>query len=323
MSYTIGVFTSGGDAPGMNACVRAVVRTAVYRGARVIGIHRGYTGLLAGQFEEMTPASVSNIIQLGGTILRTSRCDEFLTPEGRAKGAAYLREAGIEGLVAIGGDGTFRGAHALYLEHGIPTVGTPGTIDNDLYGTDYTIGFDTAVNTALDSIDRLRDTASSHERMFVVEVMGRQAGFIALAVGASGGAEEIMVPECRSPIEEVHQRIMEGRKRGKTSSIIVVAEGDEEGGALQIAESLRRLGGLEVRVSILGHIQRGGSPTAADRILGSKLGAAAVDGLLAGRKDVMAGGVNGRIVYTPLPETWEKKKPIDEDLLRLNTILAT
>ena len=319
---TIGVFTSGGDAPGMNACMRAVVRLGLSRGLRVVGIRRGYAGMLMGEFEEMNHASVSNIIHLGGTILKTARSEEFLGREERAKAARLLAEAGIEGLVAIGGDGTFRGAYALSEEHAIPIIGVPGTIDNDLYGTDETIGYDTAVNTALDAIDRIRDTATSQDRLFFVEVMGREAGFIALSVGAAGGAEMILVPEDRTGVNQIHDTIMAGMQRGKSSSIIVVAEGDEEGGALEIARKVRELGGVECRATILGHTQRGGNPTARDRILASELGAAAVGGLLEGELGKMVGRVNGEVVLTPLRETWTKKKPLDQRLYELALTLA-
>jgi len=320
---TIGVLTSGGDAPGMNACLRAVVRTALHEKLRVVGIRRGYVGLLAGEFEEMDHSSVSNILQFGGTILKTGRCDGFYRPEGRAVGARKLAEWGIEGLVAIGGDGTFHGAHALSNEHNIAVIGVPATIDNDVYGTDATIGFDSAVNAALDAIDRIRDTATSHDRLFFVEVMGRQAGFIALTAGAAGGAEMILVPELDVDIEEIYETIMSGVDQGKTSSIIVVAEGDEEGGALEIARKVRELGRIECRATILGHTQRGGNPTARDRILASELGAAAVKALLDGETDKMVGRVNKAVVRTPLLDTWEKKKPFDQGLYDLARALAS
>lgn len=321
--YTIGVFTSGGDSPGMNACLRAVVRTAIHRGCRVVGITRGYAGMIAGEFQEMGPSSVSGIIHLGGTIIKTARSEEFMHREGRAMAAARLRQAGIEGLVAIGGDGTFHGAHYFWQEHRIPVIGVPGTIDNDLWGTDYTIGYDTAVNTAVEAIDRIRDTATSHDRIFFIEVMGRNAGFIALAAGVAGGAELILVPEDGMLPEAIHKTLSAGIARGKRSSIIVVAEGDEEGGALEIARKVQQLGRYETRVSILGHIQRGGSPTAADRVLASRLGAAAVEALLAGDSDKMVGWVNHEVARTPLSETWEKKKPLDQGLYELASILAT
>jgi 6-phosphofructokinase 1 len=320
---TIGVFTSGGDSPGMNACLRAVVRTAVYRKCRVIGIRRGYAGMMVGEMEEMTAKSVSNIIHLGGTILKTARCEEFHHPEGRAVAAEQVRRAGIEGLVAIGGDGTSHGAHYLWQEHHIPIVGAAATIDNDLYGTDTTIGYDTAVNTALEAIDRIRDTATSHDRIFFVEVMGRTSGFIALQVGAAGGAEMILVPEDEVTAEGIYNTLHAGIARGKMSSIVVVAEGDEEGGAFTIARKVAALGSLECRVCVLGHVQRGGNPTAYDRVLASQLGAAAVDALLRGESDCMAGRIGDQIVFTPLPETWERKKPLDQSLYELARVLAS
>jgi len=319
---TIGVFTSGGDAPGMNACLRAVVRTAINKEIRVVGIRRGYAGMLLGEFEEMDHASVSNVIQLGGTILKTARSEEFLRQEERAKAADLVREADIDGLVAIGGDGTFRGAWDLYQEHHIPIIGVPGTIDNDIYGTDETIGFDTAVNTALDAIDRIRDTATAHDRLFFVEVMGRRAGFIAVAVGLAGGAEMVLVPEDDLSVQAIYQRIMAGIEHGKTSSIIVVAEGDEEGGALEIARKVRAQGNIECRATILGHTQRGGNPTARDRILASELGAAAVEALLAGESGKMVGRINGEVVLTPLADTWGLHKPLDRHLYELAVQLA-
>lgn len=319
---TIGVFTSGGDAPGMNACLRAVVRTGLGQGLRVVGIRRGYAGMLEGDYAEMGRGSVSNIIQLGGTIIKTARSEEFFRREERARAAALLREAGIEGLVAIGGDGTFRGAQALWEEHHLPIIGVPGTIDNDIYGTDETIGYDTAVNTALDAIDRIRDTATSHDLLFFVEVMGREAGFIALDVGAAGGAEMILVPEDDVTVEQIYQTIMSGLKQGKASSIIVVAEGDEEGGALELARKVRQLGQVECRATILGHVQRGGNPTARDRILASELGAAAVKALLDGESGKMVGRINGEVVLTLLPDTWGKKKPLNKGLYDLALRLA-
>ncbi len=319
----IGVFTSGGDAPGMNACLRAVVRTAIYRGCRVIGIQRGYVGMIEGEFEELTAKSVSNIVQLGGTMLKTGRSERFREREGREEAAEQLRRAGVEGLVAIGGDGTFRGAHDLWEEYGIPIVGVPGTIDNDLYGTDATIGYHTAVARGVEAIDRIRDTATSHERIFFVEVMGREAGFIALAVGAAGGAELIAVPERDMSVEDIYRTLEEGVERGKTSSIVVVAEGDEEGGALAIARKVQQMGPVECRVCVLGHTQRGGNPVPADRILASRLGAEAVDALLDGKSDVMVGLIDKRIVFTPFRETWEKRKNLDQDLYELARMLAT
>ncbi|MFA4015787.1 MAG: hypothetical protein RUDDFDWM_000880 [Candidatus Fervidibacterota bacterium] len=319
----IGVFTSGGDAPGMNACIRAVVRTAIYHGVEVIGIMRGYQGMIEGDFVHMDRMAVSNIIQTGGTILKTSRCKEFYYKAGRMKAIEKLRQAGIEGLVAIGGGGTFRGAHKLYVESGIPVIGVPATIDNDLYGTDYTIGFDTAINTALDAIDRIRDTAIAHGRIFWVEVMGRFRGFIATDVGVAGGAEAILIPEERTDIDKLARELLNWHNMGKTSCIMVVAEGDEAGGAFQLARLIGEKTGLDSRVTVLGHIQRGGKPTARDRVLASKLGVAAVEALLAGEADKMVGEVNGKITLTPLEEAYSKRKPLDKSLLVLAQVLAT
>jgi 6-phosphofructokinase 1 len=319
----IGVFTSGGDAPGMNACIRAVVRTAIYHGVEVIGIMRGYQGMIEGDFIPMDRRAVSNIIQTGGTILKTSRCEEFYHKAGRAKAIEKLRQAGIEGLVAIGGGGTFKGAHKLYVESGIPVIGVPATIDNDIYGTDYTIGFDTAINTALDAIDRIRDTAIAHGRIFWVEVMGRLCGFIATDVGVAGGAEAILIPEERTDIDELASELLNWHNMGKTSCIMVVAEGEEAGGAFQLARLIGEKTGLDSRVTVLGHIQRGGKPTARDRVLASKLGAAAVEALLAGETDKMVGEVNGKVILTPLEDAYSKRKPIDKSLLALARILAT
>ena len=320
----IAVFTSGGDAPGMNACIRAVVRTALFSGVEIYGIRRGYNGLIRGDIMKMESHSVSNIVQRGGTILKSARSDEFRTAEGRKKAFDQLQDYGIEGLVAIGGNGTFTGAEMFYNEYGVPTVGAPGTIDNDLYGTDYTIGFDTAVNTALDAIDKIRDTADSHDRIFFIEVMGRDSGYIAVQSGIGGGAELVMVPEQQSSIEEVIETLKGNFTRHKTSSIIIVAEGEEEGGANEVANKVKEyVPYADIKVTNLGHIQRGGSPTAFDRILASRLGVAAVDGLLAGRKNVMAGIVNNDVVYSPFRDTLIKAKPIHPDLYRLAEILST
>lgn len=308
----IGILTSGGDAPGMNACVRAVVRTSISNNVEVMGIQRGYLGLIEKDFIEMGPRSVSNIIQRGGTILKSSRCEDFKRGDGRKKAANNLNEAGIEGLVVIGGDGTFQGAKKLGDEWDIKVIGIPGTIDNDIYGTDLTIGFDTAVNTALDAVDKIRDTAGSHDRQFIVEVMGRDAGFIALEVGMSCGAEEILIPEIKTDLNKIAQRIMEGRLKGKTSYIIIVAEGDEEGDAFEISHKLHKITGLEYKVCVLGHIQRGGAPTATDRILGTKLGIWAVEYLINGESGKMIGEVGGKPLLTPFEDTWKKKKSIDE-----------
>ena len=320
----IAVFTSGGDSPGMNACVRAVVRAAAYYKIEVYGIRRGYNGMIKGDIVPLDSLSVSNILQKGGTLLKSARSEEFRTPEGRKKAYDQLQSLEIEGLVAIGGNGTFTGAEMFFNEYGIPTIGAPGTIDNDLYGTDNTIGFDTAVNTALDAIDKIRDTADSHDRIFFIEVMGRDSGYIAIQSGLGGGAELVMVPETETAIEEVIETLKSGWTRSKTSSIIVVAEGDEEGGANEVAIKVKEhIPYGDIKVTLLGHVQRGGSPTAQDRILASRLGVAAVEGLMAGKKNVMAGIINNDVVYTPFHDTITKRKPIHPDLIRLVNILST
>ncbi|PSR53245.1 6-phosphofructokinase [Adhaeribacter arboris] len=319
----IAVFTSGGDSPGMNACIRAVVRTAIYYGVEVYGIRRGYNGLIKGELVKMESSSVSNTIQKGGTILKSARSLDFMAPEGRRLAFEQLQKFEIEGLVAIGGNGTFTGATLFYEEYGIPIVGAPGTIDNDLYGTDYTIGYDTAVNTALDAIDKIRDTADSHERVFFVEVMGRDSGYIAMPCAIGGGAEIVLIPETKTSITDVISTLQNGWSRSKTSFIIVVAEGDEEGNATEIAARVKEaIPQMDARVSILGHIQRGGSPTAADRLLASQIGIACVEGLLNGKKDVMAGFVNSRLVYTPFKDTITKKKIINQRFVRMVEILS-
>jgi 6-phosphofructokinase 1 len=319
----IAVLTSGGDAPGMNACIRAVIRGAIYHGVEAYGIKYGYNGLIEGDIYKMKSYSVSNIIQRGGTILKSARSAEFRTPEGRKKAFYQLQRRGIEGLVVIGGDGTFTGANIFTQEYGVPVVGAPGTIDNDLYGTDYTIGFDTAVNTALTAIDNIRDTANSHDRIFFIEVMGRDSGYIAIQSGIGGGAELIMVPETSTSIEDVIHTLGQGRNHEKTSSIVVVAEGDEEGGAIEVAAKVKeRLEGKDFKVSILGHIQRGGAPTAMDRILASRLGLAALEGLLSGKRSMMAGIINNRIVYTEFKECINTSKPLEQDMLRMVKILS-
>ena len=320
---SIAVFTSGGDAPGMNACVRSVVRNALYLGLDVYGIKYGYNGMIEGDIYKMKSYSVSNIIQRGGTILKSARSKTFMTPEGRKKAFEHLKKRGIDGLVAIGGDGTFTGANLYYQEYGIPIIGIPGTIDNDLFGSDYTIGFDTAVNTALSAIDSIRDTANSHDRVFFIEVMGRNSGFIAIQCGIGGGAEMVMVPETATTTNDVIQNLKEGRDKDKTSSIIVVAEGKVHGNAHEIADKvLLQLPELDIRVSTLGHVQRGGKPTAFDRILASRLGIAAVEGLTNGKKGVMVGIVNNQIQYTNFEDAITKPKPIDDDMLRMVKILS-
>ena len=319
----IAVFTSGGDAPGMNAAIRAVVRGAIYHGLEVYGIVRGYKGMMGGDFMKMESHSVSNIIQQGGTMLKSARSEEFRTRTGRKKAFDQLQERGIEGMVAIGGNGTFTGAEIFHKEYGVPTIGVPGTIDNDLYGTDFTIGFDTAVNTALDSIDKIRDTADSHDRVFFVEVMGRDSGYIAIESGIGGGAELVMVPENPDSIEGVINTLMSGKERKKSSSIVIVAEGEEVGDAHYISvKAKEKLPHLDIRVTTLGHIQRGGSPTAQDRILGSRLGLAAVEGLLEGRSNEMAGVINDKVVYSPFHDAINKKKPLNTDLIKMVNILS-
>jgi len=318
----IGVLTSGGDAPGMNAAIRSVVRTAIFHGLEVIGIRRGYSGLIAGEFQKFNQRSVANIIQKGGTILETSRSNEMLEVKGRRKAIDALLSQEIDGCVIIGGGGSFRAAQAMGEESDIAFIGVPGSIDNDIWGTDYSIGFNTAVNTALDAIDRIRDTASAFERIFFVEVMGRKSGFIALTVGLAGGAEHIIVPEIDMDIEDLCQSLRESFKRGKRSSIIVVAEGNTVDDTINIEKYVQMRLKVETRLCTLGHIQRGGSPTAADRILASCLGIAAVEGLLNGKKGHAVGEVKGEIVYTPFRDTWEKKKTIDERYLKYIPVLS-
>jgi 6-phosphofructokinase 1 len=319
---SIAVLTSGGDAPGMNAAIRAVVRYALAQGCSVQGIFRGYSGLLEGQSMELGASSVANIIQRGGTILKTDRCKGFHKKSVRKGAAQALRDQGIEGLVVIGGDGSFTGAHLLERETGFPVVGIPGTIDNDIAETDDTIGFDTAVNTAIEAIDRIRDTASSHNRTFLVEVMGRSSGFIGLQVGMGGGAETVILPEKKQSLRSICETIERGIQRGKTSSIIVVAEGPEPGLSYRLSKDLTRRG-YPSKVCILGHTQRGGSPTTHDRVLASILGASAVAYLLAGQSNSMVGVQNGNVVLVPFSKVIGKKKEIPSDLLSLAQILAT
>lgn len=319
----IGVYTSGGDAPGMNAAVRAVVRVAIHEGLEVVGIHHGYVGMMDDEIAPLDRGSMANIIQRGGTFIKTGRSPEFMKPEGRKKAAANLAKHGIQALVCVGGDGSFRGAHALWQEHQIPVVGLPGTIDNDVHGTDTTIGFDTAVNTALDAIDKIRDTAASHDRLFIVEVMGRNSGFIATEVGLAGGAEDVVIPENQSSVDDIIAKIQKGMARGKKSSIVVIAEGQKPGRAYDLAEAIRKKSNMDAKVAILGHIQRGGSPTAADRNLASRLGAASVTALKKGVCDVMAGLKNGEVTFTPLEDTFSRHKTVRKDLLPLIQILGS
>ena len=319
----IGVLTSGGDAPGMNAAIRAVVRTAIHDGLRVSGIYRGYQGLIDDDVVELGARSVANIIQRGGTVLRTARCEEIYQPAGRTRAAEVLARHSIDGLVVIGGDGSFRGASALQQEHGIKVIGLPGTIDNDIYGTDVSIGFNTAINIALEAVDRLRDTAASHDRLFLVEVMGRHAGHIALSVGVAGGAEAILIPEVPVTADEVADLIAAAQERGKTSSIIVVAEGAFEGGAMALQRAVKERSGYEVRTVILGHTQRGGTPSTRDRTLASRLGFHAVRALAAGQAGIMVGTDRKSIVFMPLRDVLEHKKDIDRELMYIANVLAT
>lgn len=318
------MITSGGDAPGMNAAVRAVVRTGIYHGLEVYAIMRGYQGMIENDITKMESRSVANIIQRGGTILKTARSKEFFTPEGRKKAYENLKSHGIDGLIIIGGDGSFNGALKFSQEFNIPCIGVPGTIDKDIAGTDFTIGFDTAINTAIDAIDKIRDTADAHDRVFVVEVMGRDAGYIALHSGLATGAEHILVPEHKTDIDEVISSLMEKEKRKKLMNIIVVAEGDEFGGGEQVTKYVKeKLPQADVKITVLGHIQRGGSPTCADRILASRMGYHAVLSLLEGRKNVMVGIVNDQMHYTPLSKAVKAKQQIADDWFDMIKILAS
>ena len=318
----IGVYTSGGDAPGMNAAIRAVVRTAISNNVEVIGIMQGYAGMIENNFRSLQMRDMANIIQRGGTILKTGRSLEFMKPEFRARAATNLKNAGIEGLVCIGGDGSFRGAEALFSEHKIPVIGICGTIDNDVFGTDDTIGFDTAVNTALDAIDRIRDTADSHNRVFIVEVMGRNSGYIASHVGVAGGAEEILTPENLIPVDKIVERLKESRSKGKTSSILITAEGQKPGRAYDLADALRKKANVDAKVCILGHQQRGGSPTAHDRILASRLGSAAVMSLLSGKLNLMIGNRGADLIELSLDVVTKNEKRGDNTLIALAKTLS-
>ena len=306
----------------MNACIRASVRTALAKGLEIYGIRWGFAGLIKGDIMPLDRRAVINIIHHGGTILGTTRSEEFRTKEGRAKAIQNLERCGIEGLVLIGGDGTFRGGTLLSEESAISVIGVPGTIDNDCYGTDYTIGFDTAVNTALEAIDRIRDTAASHRRLFFVEVMGRHTGFIALESGIAGGAEELIIPEVPMGTDELCQHLKQNFERGKMSAIVVVAEANQPGKTLRISAEVKNKTGFDSRVCILGHIQRGGAPTARDRVLASRLGIAAIQALADGRGNQMVGEINKEITYTPLKDSWEKKKRLNTGLSDLISILS-
>ncbi len=318
----IGVMTSGGDAPGMNAAIRAVMRMSHHHEIQVTGIIGGYSGLVAGQFINLDMNSMANILKSGGTILKTGRSREFLEAHFRKQAFDHLVKAQIDAFVCIGGDGSFTGAHALMAEKGAICVGIPATIDNDIYGTDYTIGFDTAVNIALDAIDRIRDTASSHDRLFIVEVMGHDSGFIAVDVGVAGGAEEIFFPENPVAIEDAIEHIKRSMSRGKKSSILVTAEGKKPGRAYDLAEAIRKRAGFEAKVCVLGHIQRGGAPTARDRILASRLGAFAVEKVLQGESDIMVGLQAEKLVTHKLSSVIGKKKNIPNELIKLAQILS-
>ncbi|WP_298300018.1 6-phosphofructokinase [Hydrotalea sp.] len=320
----IGVLTSGGDAPGMNAAIRAVVRTGLYYGLEVFGIMRGYNGMLEDDIVPMNSRSVANIIQRGGTILKTARSKDFFETEGRKRAYANLKKYGIDGLVIIGGDGSFRGAQRFAHEFDIPCIGIPGTIDKDMAGTDYTIGFDTAVNTAVDAIDKIRDTMDAHDRLFIVEVMGRDAGYIALHSGIATGAENILIPETKTDIEELIHSLTEKEKRKKLVNLIVVAEGEEFGGAEEIAKVIKeRVPNADTRVCILGHIQRGGAPSCHDRLVASHMGYYAVESLLIGRHNVMVGVFNNKIHYTPLDMAVKERQAIGQEWMKIVKILAS
>jgi 6-phosphofructokinase 1 len=317
----IAVLTSGGDSPGMNAAIRAVVRTGISHKLEVFGIMRGYEGLISNEFRKLESQDVSNIIQTGGTILKTARCPEFREKEGRALAFENLKKNEIDGLIVIGGDGSFAGASVLYEEHNFPVIGIPGTIDNDLYGTDYTIGYDTALNNVVEAVDKIRDTASSHNRIFFVEVMGREAGFIALRSGIACGAEAILIPEVDGQIEKL-KKFLASRGKVKKSSIIMVAEGEREANIFDIAKMIEdEFEDTNVRVSILGHIQRGGSPSVYDRVTASRMGVAAVEALLNNKNNIMVGIVNNKIVYVPLSKTVKLHKTVNMELLEINELL--
>lgn len=313
---TIGILTSGGDAPGMNAAIRAVTRSAIYNGFKVKGIYRGYRGLITDEIVDFKTQNVSNIVQQGGTILKTARCKEFTTVEGRAQAYDVMRKHEIDALVVIGGDGSLSGARQFASEYDVPVVGLPGTIDNDLYGTDHTIGYDTALNTIMWCVDRIRDTATSHERLFFIEVMGRNAGFLALNGAIASGAEAAIIPEISTEVDQLGELIKNGFRKSKNSSIVLVAESPITGGAMGLAERVRNeWPNYDVRVTILGHLQRGGSPTAQDRILASRMGAAAIDALIEGQRNVMIGDYNDEIIYVPIAKAVHKSKPIDPTLV--------
>ncbi|MGC4022863.1 MAG: 6-phosphofructokinase [Cyclobacteriaceae bacterium] len=319
----IGVFTSGGDAPGMNAAIRAVVRTSIFYKKEVFGIMQGYDGMISGDIVKLGARSVGNIIQRGGTILKSARSQEFRTKEGRKKAFDNLKKNGIDALVAIGGDGTFTGLNVFFEEFGVPSVCIPGTIDNDLAGTDYTIGFDTATNTAVEAIDKIRDTAISHNRLFFIEVMGRNSGYIAINCGIAGGAVATIIPEETMTMDELFAKLDEGGKTNKKSSLVVVAEGSKIGGAMDLAKKFaERNNYFDIKVTILGHLQRGGTPTYFDRVLASKMGVASVEGLIQGKNNAMIGIRNGQIVYNSFNTIIGSKHDIDQESLRISKILS-
>lgn len=323
MIKKIGILTSGGDSPGMNACIRAVVRTAVYHNIQVLGFKHGYEGLIDNSFVALEAESVSGIIQKGGTILKTARSSRFMTPEGLQQAAANLEKSKVDGFVLIGGDGTFKGALELSKYTSIPIVGCAGTIDNDLVGTDFTIGYDTAINTVVEAIDKIRDTAESHDRVFVVEVMGRDAGLIALRSAIAGGAEAALVPEIKYDLTALILKMKNWRK-SKSSKIIIVAEGDESGGAFKVANLIKsEFPVFDIRVTVLGHIQRGGNPTCMERVNASTLGYHAVKALMEGRKNEMLGLINNKVAYTPFEKAVKYKNTINEDMLELIEVLSS
>lgn len=321
----IGVLTSGGDAPGMNAAIRSVVRTCAFHGIECIGIYRGYQGMIEGDFKEMGPRSVNNIINKGGTILKSARSKEFMKPEGRKKAHDHLVNAGVDSLVVIGGDGTFTGAEVFNREFGFPVMGIPGTIDNDIFGTSHTIGFDTALNTVIEVIDKIRDTASSHNRLFFVEVMGRDAGHIALNAGIGAGAEEILIPEEDLGLDRLVESLHRSKAAGKSSSIVVIAEGDRIGkNVFELKDYFEsHYPEYDIRVSVLGHMQRGGSPSCFDRVLASRLGVKAVESLLEGKSNYMVGLGNDKVILTPLEQAIKGNSEIDRELLRVSDIMST
>ncbi len=321
----IGVLTSGGDSPGMNAAIRSVVRTCAYHNIECIGIYRGYQGMIEGDFKEMGPRSVNNIINKGGTILKSARSKEFISAEGRKKAFDNLSAAGIEALVVIGGDGSFTGAEIFNNEYGFPVMGIPGTIDNDIFGTSHTLGFDTALNTVVDCIDKIRDTASSHNRLFLVEVMGRDAGHIALNAGIGAGAEEILIPEENLGLERLLESLQKSKASGKSSSIVVIAEGDKIGkNVFELKDYIEEnLPEYDIRVSVLGHMQRGGSPSCFDRVLASRLGVKAVESIIEGKTNFMVGLLNDKVALTPLEQAIKGSSEIDKDLLRVSDIMTT